>query len=100
MLKSIHAVSKRDQVTEAIREAILTGSIAPGEAIIESRVAQQLGSGIPLVREALIELEHEGFVQKVPYKGTRVVKLEREDVEHVFRLCVELEVLAIRWATE
>lgn len=99
-LKLIQPVSKRDQVVTSFKEAILSGIIQPGESIVESKVAQQLGAGIPLVREALLELEHQGYVQKVPYKGTTVTKLERRDVEKIFRLRVDLESLAIEWAKE
>lgn len=100
MLKLIQPISKKDQVVLTIKEAILSGSIQPGAQIVESRIAQQLGTGIPLVREALIELEHQGFVQRVPYKGTSVTRLEPEDVKRSFRLRVELEALAIEWAKE
>lgn len=99
-LKLIQPVSKRDQVVASFKEAILNGIIQPGDAIVESKVAHQLGAGIPLVREALIELEHQGYVQKVPYKGTTVTRLERRHVEQIFRLRVELETLAIEWAKE
>jgi DNA-binding GntR family transcriptional regulator len=99
-LKLIQPVSKRDQVVTSFKEAILSGIIQPGEPIVESKVAQQLGAGIPLVREALIELEHQGYVQKVPYKGTTVTKLAQRDVEKIFRLRIELESLAIEWAKE
>jgi DNA-binding GntR family transcriptional regulator len=99
-LRLIQPVSKRDQVVASFKEAILSGVIQPGETIVESKVAQQLGAGIPLVREALIELEHQGYVQKVPYKGTTVTKLERREVEKIFRLRAELESLAIEWARE
>ena len=99
-LKLIQPVSKRDQVVTSFKEAILRGVIQPGDAIVESKVAQQLGAGIPLIREALIELEHQGYVQKVPYKGTTVTKLERREVEKIFRLRGELESLAIEWAKE
>jgi DNA-binding GntR family transcriptional regulator len=99
-LKLIRPVSKRDQVIAAFKDAILRGEIQPGDAIVESRIAQQLGAGVPLVREALIELEHRGYVQKAPYKGTTVTKLERRNVEQIFRLRVELETLAIEWAKE
>ena len=100
MLKLIEPISKRGQVVSAIKMAILSGTIEPGETIVESRTAQQLGVGIPLVREALIELEHVGYVRRIPYKGTTVTKLERRDVERAFRLRVELEALAIEWAKE
>ncbi len=99
-LKLIQPVSKRDQVVTSFKEAILRGDIQPGETIVESKVAHQLGAGIPLVREALIELEHQGYVQKVPYKGTTVTRLERRHVEQIFRLRIELETLAIEWAKE
>lgn len=99
-LKLIQPVSKRNQVVSSFKEAILGGIIQPGESIVESKVAQQLGAGIPLVREALLELEHQGYVQKIPYKGTTVTKLERRDVEKIFRLRVDLESLAIEWAKE
>ena len=100
MLKIIQPISKKGQVVLAIREAILSGSIQPGDQIVESKLAQQLGSGIPLVREALIELEHQGFVQKIPYKGTMVTKLGAKEIGQIFKLRIELEVLAIEWAKE
>jgi len=98
MLKLIQPISKKDQVVAAIKDAILSGDIEPGEQIVESRMAQQLGSGIPLVREALIALEHQGFVQKTPYKGTTVTKLGATELQQVFQLRVELEPLAVEWA--
>jgi DNA-binding GntR family transcriptional regulator len=100
MLEVIQPISKRDQVVRAVKEAILSGSIPPGAAIVEARIAQQVGAGIPLVREALIQLEHHGFVQRTPYKGTTVTKLEPADIKQIFRLRVELEGLAIEWARE
>jgi len=98
MLKLIQPISKKDQVVAAIKEAILSGTVEPGEQIVESRMAQQLGSGIPLVREALIALEHQGYVQKTPYKGTTVTKLEPGQIQQIFQLRVELESLAVEWA--
>ena len=100
MMKLIEPICKRDQVVSTIKMAILAGEIEPGETIVESKTAQRLGVGIPLVREALIELEHAGYVQRIPYKGTTVTKLKRKDVERVFRLRGELEALAIEWAKE
>ena len=98
MLKLIQPTSKKNQVVLAIKEAILAGSISPGDQIVESRIAQELGSGIPLVREALIELEHQGFVHKTPYKGTIVTQLGPKEIREIFQLRVELEALAVEWA--
>jgi DNA-binding GntR family transcriptional regulator len=63
-------------------------------------MAHELGSGIPLVREALVALEHQGFVQKTPYKGTTVTKLEPKQIQDNFQLRVELEPLAVEWAKQ
>ena len=100
MLELIQPISKRDQVVRAMKDAILTGTIQPGASIVESKIAQQLGAGVPLIREALIELEHQGFVQRKPYKGTTVTKLSPADVRHIFALRVELEAIAIEWACD
>ena len=100
MLELIQPISKRDQVIRAVKEAILSGTIQPGASIVETKVAQQLGAGVPLIREALIELEHQGFVQRTPYKGTTVTRLNPTDIKRIFRLRVELEALAIEWAKE
>ena len=100
MLELIQPISKRDQVVKAMKDAILSGNIQPGASIVESKIAQQLGAGVPLIREALIELEHQGFVQRTPYKGTTVTKLSPVDVRRIFALRVELEALAIQWAKE
>jgi DNA-binding GntR family transcriptional regulator len=100
MLELIQPISKRDQVIRAMKDAILSGTIQPGASIVESKIAQQLGAGVPLIREALIELEHQGFVERTPYKGTTVIKLSPVDVRRIFELRVELEALAIGWAKE
>jgi DNA-binding GntR family transcriptional regulator len=95
LFSQIASYSKKDRVVLAIREAIVSGKMQPGDAIVEGRVARQLGVGQPLVREALIDLEHQGFVQRVPYKGTSVTKLSPADVEQIQDLRIELESLAV-----
>ena len=98
VLQHIKPISKKDQVIEMIKGAMLSGKMEPGEPIVENRVAHDLGVGTPLVREALIELEHQGFVQKFPYKGTYVTKFSPGDIENIFNLRIELESLALQWA--
>jgi DNA-binding GntR family transcriptional regulator len=98
VLQHIKPISKKDQVIEMIKGAILSGKMEPGEPIVENKVAHILGVGTPLVREALLELEHQGFVQKFPYKGTVVTELGPADIECIFSLRIELESLAVAWA--
>ncbi len=98
LFSQIAPFSKKDRVVSAIREAIVSGRMKPGDPIVESRVARQLGVGQPLIREALLDLEHQGFVQRVPYRGTSVTKLGREEIDQIQRMRIELESLAVEWA--
>jgi DNA-binding GntR family transcriptional regulator len=98
LFSQITPFSKKDRVVAAIREAVVSGRMRPGDPIVESRVARQLGVGQPVVREALLDLEHSGFVQRVPHRGTTVTKLGPGEIEQIQRLRIELESLAVAWA--
>ncbi|MGE0452593.1 MAG: GntR family transcriptional regulator [Vicinamibacteria bacterium] len=94
------SLSKKDRVVAAIREAIVSGRMQPGDPIVEIQVARQLGVSQPLVREALLALEHQGFVQRRAYRGTSVTKLSEEDIAQIQAMRAELEGLAVLWARE
>jgi DNA-binding GntR family transcriptional regulator len=96
--QKIEPVSKKNRVAASLKEAILSGALKSGEAIVEGKVAQQFGVGQGLIREALIELEHEGFVQRTPFSGTQVVKVSSEDAQQVFEIRIALEPLAVSLA--
>lgn len=98
--KAIEPISLKDLALSAIREAILSGGLSPGERITESRLSQQMHVGQNVVREALQELEFQGFVERVPNKGTFVTHFSREDINQIYRLRMELEGLAAQLARE
>jgi DNA-binding GntR family transcriptional regulator len=74
-------LSLSDRIFEIIEEAILSGSIGPGERIIETELAKNLGTSKSPVREALKKLEGEGVVELLPRKGFIVKKIDRKSVE-------------------
>jgi DNA-binding GntR family transcriptional regulator len=84
----------KDRVAELIKDAILTGKLEPGDRIVEMKVASDMGVGTTAVREALFELESQGFVSRITNKGTFVTKLTPEDIEQIYRVRRELEGLA------
>ena len=86
--QKIEPVSKKARIVAQLREAIISGNIQAGEQIVEGKIAQQFGVGQGLIREALIELEHHGFVQRTPFSGTQVPKLTLEDAEQIDRKSV------------
>lgn len=96
----IEPVSLKDQVLTAIREGILRGKLSPGERITESRLSKQMRVGQNVVREALQELEFQGFVVRVPNKGTSVTHFSRDDIKKIYRFRKEVEGLAAELARE
>jgi len=93
-LQKIEPISKKTRIVASLREAMISGAIRGGEQIVEGKIAQQLGVGQGVIREALIELEHQGFVQRIPFAGTQVTELSLEDAQQIYDVRIELEPLA------
>lgn len=84
--------SRRHRVAQALRDAITEGRYQPGDRLVELDLAAQLGTSRSPVREALRQLENEGLVMSFPYRGTEVLGVAQDEVEHVLvpvRLTVE-----------
>ncbi|MGH9673219.1 MAG: GntR family transcriptional regulator [Bryobacteraceae bacterium] len=92
--------SVSDQIAGVIRKLIIAGDLNPGERIVESRIARQLGVGQPTVREALVALEHQGLVVRKANQGCVVTELTRAEIEQILRIRGELEILAVELAAE
>src|SRR5688572_17927892 len=94
IFQKLQPVSKKTRVVSALKEAILSGALQSGDQIVEGKLAQQFGVGQGLIREALIELEHQGFVQRSPFSWTQVTRFTNEDAEQIYQIRIELEPLA------
>ncbi|QGU00544.1 Transcriptional regulator, GntR family [Candidatus Syntrophocurvum alkaliphilum] len=90
----------RELVLEAIREAIISGSLKPRERLMEIQLAEELGVSRTPVREALRKLELEGFIVMVPRKGAYVADISFKDIADVFEIRAALEGLAASLAAE
>ena len=88
--------SRTVAVLEAIKHAILTGELKPGQALVETDLAEALGVSKTPVREALKTLAGAGLVTMSPYKGAAVRVVDDEQARHVYdaRLLLEPEALA------
>ncbi len=90
--------SKKEFVYETIREMILSGELIPDSRLIIDDLSADLGvSPIP-VREALQQLQSEGFVHIEPYVGARVAQMHKESIEEIFALLEATEVISGRAA--
>jgi DNA-binding GntR family transcriptional regulator len=83
-------------VYERLRNAILSGEIAPGAAASQVALANQLGVSRTPLREALRLLEREGLVLSEPNRRARIAEFSIADVEELYLTRVSLEAVAAR----
>ncbi len=91
-------VSLEKLAYDAIKEAILAFRLKPGKSLVESDLATQLNISKTPVRDALLRLEKEGLVVKVPYKGASVSEVNQQIMNEIFEIRAVLEGLAARLA--
>lgn len=97
-LSPVKLRSLPETVAEQVRSAILDGHLKPGERLIEQKLADLFGIGQPTIREALKELEYQGFVRKLPNRATYVTDLSVSDMKNMFEVRMALETLAVERA--
>ena len=88
----------RKKVYHYIREQILTGSIAPEERLVETRIAREVGTSRTPIREALHNFEIERLVRAIPRVGYVVERMSAEDLGEICELREVIEILAVRRA--
>jgi len=94
----LESTTLSDRIFRHVQEAIMTGTLAPGERIHADALARQFKvSHIP-VREALTHLEAVGLIVQERHKGARVIELSQDDIRHIFEIRKILEGLAVRLA--
>jgi DNA-binding GntR family transcriptional regulator len=98
IFEKLPSATLRSRIAAQIRDAILSGTLREGDRLVERRLADELGASVTSVREAMIELEAEGFLTKKPNSATHVTRLTREDVQKIFEVRRVLEAYAVEEA--
>jgi DNA-binding GntR family transcriptional regulator len=99
-LPKIQRIPLREQISNAIRDAIIKGKFKAGEMIPEHELAAQLGVSRTPIREAIRLLEHQGLVEIRPKNGTFVASLDSEEAVDGLYVRAAMEELAVRQALE
>jgi DNA-binding GntR family transcriptional regulator len=84
----------RDQAYAQLRDAILDGTLEPGEQLKDAELAEWLGLSRTPIREAVARLEEYGLVETKPNSYTRVTPLSARDARDAFTVYAALEELA------
>jgi DNA-binding GntR family transcriptional regulator len=97
-VSAVSRVVLREQVKELILARILSGEYRPGERLVETRIAQELGTSQAPVREALRDLELLRFVESEAFRGARVREVSEEELMEIYPVRAAIEEVAAREA--
>jgi DNA-binding GntR family transcriptional regulator len=97
-MKLVNRPTLRDQIKDVLLQRILQGTYAPGERIVEIRVAREFGVSQAPVREALRELEILRLIESEPFRGARVRGARPEEIAETYPVRAALEEVAARAA--
>jgi DNA-binding GntR family transcriptional regulator len=86
----------RSMVAQKLREAIMSGTLKPGQRLIERELCEMTGVSRPSIREALRLLEADGLVSTVPHRGPVVSTISLEEARQLYAARAVLEGFAGR----
>ena len=98
LFPSIQQNTLRMSALGVIRDSILSGALRPGQQLVQAEIAAQMNVSRAPIREALRQLEEEGLVESIPYRGTFVSRVTRRDIVELYSLRGALESLAAQLA--
>lgn len=89
-----------EQAFATVHQAIVTGTLEPGERLPIEELAEVMEMSPMPIREALRRLDAAGMVEHVPHRGARVTELSIEDLHEVYTARLQLEPIAVLEAAE
>ena len=81
----------KDDLVAALQEDIVLGRLAPGARLVEEELAARFRTKRHVLREAFIELERYGLIERRPNRGASVRQLTLEDVNQIYAVREILE---------
>ena len=88
----LRADSLREKVIRALEAAIVAGELQPGVIYSAPALAERFGVSATPVREAMLDLVSEGFVEPLRNRGFRVIELSDEDLDNIAQIRMLIEV--------
>lgn len=96
----LNVKSLKEQVYDYLRQQLRSGEILPGSAINLDETSRKLGVSRTPLRDALLQLESEGFVTIYPRRGIIVNTLSLEDIKNYYQIIGALESTALLQASD
>lgn len=92
--------SLKDKVYKSVKYDILTRKIPGGKRVTESDLAKKLNVSRTPVREALLKLAQEKLITAIPRAGYIVEDMSDNDIQDLFSIRKEIELVAVRLAVQ
>ena len=99
-LPKVPILDLREEALVALRNAIITGELTPGQRLTERDIAAAMQMSRAPVREAIRQLDREGFVQFVPRRGAVVMGVPEDEVPLMASIRASIEEHAARGACQ
>lgn len=81
----------RTQVYQYLRAELVSGNLKPGAFLSMNALMKELNLSRTPLRDALLQLQSEGFVSFLPQRGIKVVELDQQDIENLYEILGALE---------
>lgn len=99
MANVLKKVSYKDQVYQYLKAALIKGELRTGEIYSEQQLADQLNVSRTPVREAVMQLMHEGMLEVRANRGWTVRPVSEDDLREIVAARIAVEGYSIRWLT-
>jgi DNA-binding GntR family transcriptional regulator len=90
---------ERQKILESLKAEIASGTLKPGQRLVEFHLSEVFGVKRSRIREVLRKLEQDGFIKIIPNVGAKVAEFSQKDIENIFDILIVLEGLAVRLIT-
>ena len=80
----LEASSLVELAVRRLRSEILSGTLAPGERLVEEQLTRRFGTSRAPLREAMRLLGQQGLFEHLPRRGVRVTQLSARDMDELF----------------
>jgi DNA-binding GntR family transcriptional regulator len=94
----LHIQPMREVIYERLRKAIVLGELQPDSYFTDADIAHEFGVSRTPAREALQKLESNGYIERVPKKGNRILGISAYELAHSYSIRKALETLAVRYS--
>lgn len=81
----------QENALEELRKRLAAGEFAPGVVYSESRIASELGISRTPVKDALVRLAQDRYIDILPSRGFRLHEMSDQDVQETFQLRTAIE---------